>query len=60
VGSRTTRLKAIDGQPPDLATLAGGCAFAPRCAHTMDRCRVEAPPETLVNGQTARCWLHGS
>ena len=21
-----------------------GCAFAPRCAHVMDRCRVEAPP----------------
>ena len=42
------RLTAIDGQPPDLATLPAGCAFAPRCAHVMDRCRVEAPPELTV------------
>ena len=26
-----TRLTAIEGQPPDLATLPPGCAFAPRC-----------------------------
>ena len=33
-----TRLTAIEGQPPDLATLPAGCAFAPRCPHVMDRC----------------------
>ena len=60
LGVKTSRLTAIEGQPPDLATLAPGCAFAPRCPHVMDRCRSEAPPETDVNGQTVRCWLHVS
>ena len=58
LGVKTSRLTAIEGQPPDLATLAPGCAFAPRCPHVMDRCRSEAPPETDVNGQAVRCWLH--
>jgi len=37
------RLVPIDGQPPDLARLPAGCAFAPRCRHAMDRCRIERP-----------------
>ena len=37
------RLVPIDGQPPDLANLPAGCAFAPRCRHVMDRCRTERP-----------------
>jgi oligopeptide/dipeptide ABC transporter ATP-binding protein len=59
LGVKTARLTAIEGQPPDLATLAPGCAFAPRCPHVMERCRAEAPPETTVNGRSTRCWLHG-
>ena len=59
LGGRVERLTAIEGQPPDLAHLPGGCAFAPRCPKVMDRCRAEAPPEFAVGpGQTARCWLH--
>ena len=58
LGVKSARLRAIDGQPPDLATLAPGCAFAPRCPHVMERCRVEAPPETTTDGQSTRCWLH--
>jgi oligopeptide transport system ATP-binding protein len=37
------RLVPIHGQPPDLADLPPGCAFAPRCKHTLDRCRAERP-----------------
>ena len=37
------RLVPIDGQPPDLADLPPGCAFAPRCQHAMEKCRVERP-----------------
>ncbi len=44
LGDRTDRLTAIEGQPPDLTRLPGGCSFAPRCVRVMDRCRVEAPP----------------
>jgi oligopeptide/dipeptide ABC transporter ATP-binding protein len=58
LGARAERLTAIEGQPPDLARLPGGCAFAPRCPHVMERCRVEAPPERPVgDGHVARCWL---
>ena len=57
-GDRRERLTAIAGQPPDLAGLSDGCAFAPRCPQAMARC-VEAPPETAVSaGHTTRCWLH--
>src|SRR5437773_5394782 len=52
------RLTAIDGQPPDLAKLPPGCAFAPRCPRAFDRCLQSAPPElALGDGRTARCWL---
>jgi oligopeptide transport system ATP-binding protein len=53
------RLPAIEGQPPDLARLPAGCAFAPRCPQVMDRCRAEAPPESgVADGHLTRCWLH--
>jgi peptide/nickel transport system ATP-binding protein len=37
------RLVPIDGQPPDLASLPIGCAFAPRCGNVIARCRAERP-----------------
>jgi oligopeptide/dipeptide ABC transporter ATP-binding protein len=59
LGVKTEHLQAIEGQPPDPVTLGAGCAFAPRCAHVMDRCRTEAPPETPVaDSHATRCWLH--
>ncbi|MCI0548301.1 MAG: ABC transporter ATP-binding protein [Candidatus Rokubacteria bacterium] len=61
LGVRPDRLTAIEGQPPDMAGLGPGCAFAPRCPHAMERCRVEAPPEVVVApGQVSRCWLHAT
>ena len=52
------RLTAIKGQPPDLAALPPGCAFAPRCPRAFDRCRESAPPEVSeARSRTARCWL---
>jgi peptide/nickel transport system ATP-binding protein len=58
LGVRRERLTAIEGQPPDLSRLPAGCAFAPRCPSVMERCRVEAPPETVVEaGHVTRCWL---
>lgn len=51
-------LYAIPGQPPDLSDLPRGCAFHPRCPHAMERCRLEAPPETSPGADhRARCWL---
>jgi oligopeptide/dipeptide ABC transporter ATP-binding protein len=55
------RLSAIDGQPPDLVALPPGCAFAPRCPSTFDRCRQEPPSQlTLGDQRTVRCWLAAS
>ena len=38
------RLVPIEGQPPNLANLPPGCAFAPRCQRAADICRRERPP----------------
>ena len=50
------RLTAIDGQPPDLAALPPGCAFAPRCPSAFERCG-EPPPQISRDDRTVRCWL---
>ena len=42
-GDAGTRLITIDGQPPDLAYLPPGCAFAPRCQHAHEACRRGIP-----------------
>jgi len=58
MGDGRQRLTAIEGQPPDLAALPRGCAFAARCPDVFDRCGKESPPEfDLKDGRTARCWL---
>ena len=58
LGAQTEWLTAIEGQPPDLAALPAGCAFAPRCSRALARCRAEEPPEfTLGPGHASRCWL---
>ena len=50
-------LTAIPGQPPNLAHLPPGCAFQPRCAHTLPRCSVDAPGIVRHGPEwTARCW----
>jgi oligopeptide/dipeptide ABC transporter ATP-binding protein len=55
------RLAAIDGQPPDLAAPPSGCAFHPRCARAMARCRDAAPDVFTVGpGHATRCWLSTS
>jgi oligopeptide/dipeptide ABC transporter ATP-binding protein len=58
LGHNHHRLTAIDGQPPDLAALPGGCPFHPRCPKAMDRCRAEDPPAFEVEARhRVRCWL---
>jgi oligopeptide transport system ATP-binding protein len=36
-------LYSIPGQPPDLAELPPGCAFAPRCERARDECTAAVP-----------------
>ena len=42
-GEARQRLVPIEGQPPDLASLPPGCAFAPRCSRVAGRCHQERP-----------------
>jgi oligopeptide/dipeptide ABC transporter ATP-binding protein len=58
---RRSRLAPIDGQPPDLTRLPGGCSFLPRCAFRVERCATDRPALRGVgqNGaadHVAACW----
>jgi oligopeptide/dipeptide ABC transporter ATP-binding protein len=53
----SARLVAIEGQPPDLSALPGGCSFHPRCPKAMERCREGEVPEVVTDGHRSRCWL---
>ena len=51
-------LYGIPGQPPDLSALPSGCAFHPRCARAVERCRVDEPCQQSLNGGgSVRCWM---
>jgi peptide/nickel transport system ATP-binding protein len=53
---RKRRLAEIPGIVPSLREPIPGCAFAPRCSHAAERCRVEAPLLRPVgNGHAAAC-----
>jgi oligopeptide transport system ATP-binding protein len=54
------RLHTIAGQPPDLAALPPGCAFAPRCSHAHAAC-LAAPPAVRQVGSSHvyACVLDG-
>ena len=57
-GDTSVRLVPIDGQPPDLARIPAGCAFAPRCRQASDACR-SAPPllREIHPGHSVACLL---
>jgi peptide/nickel transport system ATP-binding protein len=54
-----TEVQAIPGAPPDPAHLPPGCAFHPRCAAVLDRCRHQRPALVRL-GPTheSACHLH--
>ena len=43
-GDTGRRLVPIEGQPPNLAALPPGCAFAPRCGRATAPCHAQRPP----------------
>jgi peptide/nickel transport system ATP-binding protein len=54
--NRKRRLAEIPGIVPSLREPIVGCAFAPRCAHAVERCRVEAPElRTIGSGHIVAC-----
>ncbi|HYZ64086.1 MAG TPA: ABC transporter ATP-binding protein [Acetobacteraceae bacterium] len=49
-------IAAIPGAPPDMRSPPPGCAFAPRCAHSMEVCASVSPSERALGpGRAARC-----
>ena len=57
---RGTRLVPIEGQPPDLTRLDGGCSFRPRCRFVQPACGESRPPlvrvESVGPGHDAACF----
>ena len=54
---RRAKLEPIEGQPPDLINLPGGCAFRERCQFAVDKCATDIPELMMVNeGHTSACW----
>jgi oligopeptide/dipeptide ABC transporter ATP-binding protein len=55
---RQARLDPVEGQPPDLTRLDGGCAFRPRCRLADEACAVARPALTPVgsDGHFAACF----
>ena len=56
-GERPERLEQIDGQPPSLADLPQGCAYALRCPDALASCATERPELVYrAEGHRAACW----
>ncbi|MBN9488074.1 MAG: ABC transporter ATP-binding protein [Alphaproteobacteria bacterium] len=55
---RQARLDPVEGQPPDLTRLDGGCAFRPRCRFAVERCGETRPAleATSDAGHLAACF----
>jgi peptide/nickel transport system ATP-binding protein len=51
---------SIPGEPPNLASLPAGCAFAPRCSERMDVCESRPPAEANPEkARRVRCFKYG-
>jgi oligopeptide transport system ATP-binding protein len=55
---RRARLDPVEGSPPDLTKLDGGCAFRPRCRFAIDKCATAYPPLDAIGqpGHVAACF----
>ncbi|OLB83421.1 MAG: ABC transporter ATP-binding protein [Chloroflexi bacterium] len=51
-------LKPIEGLPPNLVDLPGGCAFHPRCAFKIEKCSRDVPAlQRVGDTQLSACWV---
>src|SRR6202163_4535409 len=58
---RRARLDPVDGQPPDLTRLDGGCSFRPRCPFAAEACAKTRPALEAAGaaGHLAACLRSG-
>ena len=54
------RLIPIPGSPPNMLHPPAGCAFAARCSHAIDLCRVGAPPELALVGTSETACIRAN
>jgi dipeptide transport system ATP-binding protein len=54
-GAKKERI-VLQGELPSPFEPPPGCPFNPRCAHVLDRCRVENPPFERKSGRNVACW----
>jgi len=54
---KAEKLTQIDGSMPRLTEIPQGCAFHPRCPHSMERCRQERPDLMGTSTSRVACWL---
>ncbi|MHA1564119.1 MAG: ABC transporter ATP-binding protein [Alphaproteobacteria bacterium] len=58
---REARLVPIEGQPPDLMRLDGGCAYRPRCRWAGEECALSVPPLANLSAEhSAACFRHAA
>jgi oligopeptide transport system ATP-binding protein len=55
--AKGSELFTIPGLPPDVSKPCPGCAFAPRCEHTVPRCEQEDPPLVEIGPGHAQACL---
>ena len=53
--ARRAKAAVVRGEPPSPVDDSPGCAFASRCPHATERCRVERPPLRPVDGRAVAC-----
>ena len=58
MGEDREQLNQIEGAMPRLNAIPPGCAFHPRCEHSVARCSVQRPDLKAAGATQAACWLH--
>jgi len=57
IGERGTRLRVIEGRPPDMVRPPSGCRFHPRCPRCTEQCTAEEPQLVEhVGAHAYACW----
>lgn len=54
----STKLEAIEGQPPSIKDCFQGCSFAPRCKSKMDICSIKKPDCYNLENACVSCFLY--
>ena len=54
----STKLEAIEGQPPSVKDTFTGCPFEPRCIYRKEKCLTTKPQCHTVDGACVSCLLY--